>query len=77
MLHMHKRTEKNPFGAGAPATVWPKGMGGRGKVQTLHVPTIIKQSIQEIAQIYAHAVAGNITPDEAIKRIRDLIPNKE
>ena len=52
-------------------------MGGRGKVQTLHVPTILKQPIQEIAQIYAHAVAGNITSDEAIKRIRDLMPNEK
>lgn len=74
---MHERTQKNPFGAGAPATVWPKGMGGRGKVQALYVPITLKQPIQQIAQIYAHAVAGNLTSDEAIKRIKELILSTE
>ncbi len=69
----HERTEKNPFAGGPKPTVWPPGIGGRGNMSTVTVPTLAKKPTRQFAETYVKVLTKSLTIDDALRKIRDIM----
>ncbi len=66
----HQSTKENPF-AGGRRPIWPSEMVSNRV--TITIPRVIKIPTQKIAKAYAQLKTGNLSLDEALEIIKEVM----